>query len=184
MDDLDSLLADSAPRVPASSELDRITRRVTTRTPKRTLIVAGIVALSLGGGTAAMAGTGTLDDLVDYYLSGQNVGANQPYHNDHGWEMDITGVDGEFHCFGGIVVLPFDSKPEYVEAHYLAIKQFVQEHDWSDLQPDPSLLNEGQSGTAEQLAITADRRMIAVAQEAGFTVDSITTRGFAECAPK
>ena len=179
MDDLDTLLAESAPRVAASSELDRITSRVTARHPRRGLIVAGIVALSLGGGTAAMAGTGTLDDIVDLYLSG-----DQPRHNDHAWEMDITGVDGTLHCYGGIVVMPFDTKPGYVEAHYLAIKQFVQDHDWTDLQPDPSLLHPGQRGTAEQLAITADRHMIVVAQEAGFTVDSITTRGTAECKPK
>ena len=179
MDQLDTLLAQSAPRVAASAELDRITSVVTHRKSRRVLIVAMIVGLSLGGATAAAAGTGTLDDIVDYYLSG-----DIPRHNDHAWEMDITGVDGTQHCYGGIVVMPFDSRPDYSEADYLAIKQFVQEHDWSDLQPDPSLLHAGQRGTAEQLAITADRHMIVLAQEAGFTVDSITTRGFAECAPK
>jgi hypothetical protein len=179
MDQLDTILASTAPPVPPSSELDRITSRVTSRQSRRALIVAGIVALSLGGGTAAMAGTGTLDDLIDYYLSG-----DAPRHNDHAWEMDITGVDGTLHCYGGIVVMPFDTKPNYVEADYVAIKQFVQDHDWSDLEPDPSLLHPGQRGTAEQLAITADRNMIVVAQQAGFTVESITTRGFAQCDPK
>ena len=179
MDHLDRLLADSAPSVPVSAELDRITSRVTARRARRGLIVAGIVALSLGGGTAAVAGTGTLDDLIDQYLSG-----DKPEHNDHAWEMDITGVDGEFHCIGGIVVMPATYKPDFVEADYLAIKQFVQDHDWSDLDPDPSLLHSTQHGTAEELGVTADRHMIVVAQEAGFTVDSITTRGTAECTPR
>ena len=178
MNELDELLDRSAARPFAvNAELDRVVNRVVVRRRStRALAVAGVVVLLLGGGTAAMAGTGTLDDIVDYYLSG-----SEPEHNDHAWEMDITGVDGTFHCVGGIVVMPLHNRPEYVEASYLAIKQFVQDHDWSDLQPDPSLLRPGQDGTAEQLAITADRHMIVVAQEAGYTLESITTRGTAQC---
>lgn len=173
MDHLDRLLASSAPVLQNGTELDRVTTRIATRRPRRWgLVVAGLVALSLGTGTAAMAGNGTLDELVDYYLHGQA--------NDHAWEMDITGVDGTFNCYGGIVVMPHD-RPEFVEADYLAIKNFVQEHDWSDLQPDPSLLHPGQRGTAEQLAITADRHMIEVARAAGYSVTSITTLGTAQC---
>jgi hypothetical protein len=179
MDPRDTLLAQCAALVAPCADVARPTPRVSAQRARRGSIFAGIVALSLGGGTAAMAGTGTLDDLIDYYLSG-----DIPRHNDHAWEMDITGVDGTLHCYGGIVVMPLTSDPDYVEAHYLAIKQFVQEHDWSELNPDPGLLRAGQKGTAEQLAITADRHMIEVAQDAGFAVDSITTRGFAQCDPK
>jgi len=178
MTELDDLLQASAPRVAPSTAIDGVTRRV-TRKPRAALVVAGVVALSLAGGTAAVAGNGPLDALIDYYLSG-----DKPEHNDHAWEMDITGVDGEFHCIGGIVVMPATDKPDYVEADYLAIKSFVQTHDWSDLQPDPSLLLERQTGTAEQLATTADRRMIEVAVAAGYTLESISTRGTATCEPK
>ncbi len=179
MDRLDDLLTASAPRVAASAELDRVTTRITTRRPRRGLVIAGLVTLSLAGGTAAIAGTKPIDDLVNYYLSG-----DQPRHNDHAWEMDITGVDGEFHCWGGIVVMPATTKDTYDEASYLAIKGFVQEHDWSDLQPNPELLHDHQRGTAEQLAITADRDMIEIAVAEGYSTDSITTRGVAECEPK
>ncbi len=179
MDHLDDLLASSAPQHPRSTALDRVTNRVTARRPRRGLIVAGIVALSLGTATAAAAGNGTLDDLVDYYLSG-----DKPYHNDHAWEMEITGADGTFDCIGGIVVLPADDKSDFVYADYLAVKDFIQDHDWSDLQPDPSLLHERQRGTAEQLAITADRSMTRLAEAEGYPLSSIHTRGFAECYPK
>ena len=174
MTDLDDLLQASAPRVAPNAAIDGVTRRVTRR-PRAGLVVAGVVALSLAGGTAAVAGNGPLDALIDYYLNGNA--------NDHAWEMDITGVDGDFHCIGGIVVLPAPDKSTYVEADYLAIKGFVQHHDWSGLQPEPSLLHDWQTGTAEQLAITADRQMIEVAVASGYTTDSITTQGTATCEP-
>lgn len=176
MDTLDELLAESRPHVAPSAALDAVTASIATPSRKRGLIIAGLVTLSLAGGTAAVAGNGPLDDLIDYYLNGES--------NDHAWEMDITGTDGTMHCVGGIVVMPANFKPEFVEADYLAIKHWVQDHDWSNLQPDPTLLHPGQRGTAEQLAITADRSMIVVAQEAGYTVESITTRGTATCEPK
>jgi hypothetical protein len=175
MTDLDDLLQASAPRVASSATLHDVTRRLTRR-PRTGIVVAAVAALSLAGGTAAAAGTGALDDVIDYYLNGNA--------NDHAWEMDITGVDGEFHCIGGIVVLPAPDKPDYRESDYLAIKKFVQDHDWTDLRPDPGLLHTGQTGTAEQLAITADRRMIEVAVDAGYTTDSISTLGTATCEPK
>ena len=176
MDRLDELLVESRPRVGRVAALEAVTAAVAKRRARRGVIIAGIVTLSLTGATAAAATTGPLGDLIDYYLNGES--------NDHAWEMDITGTDGTQHCIGGIVVMPFTSKPGYTEASYLAIKRFVQNHDWSDLQPNPSLLNEGQLGTAEQLAVTADRTMIVIAQEAGYSVDSITTRGTAQCSPK
>ena len=179
MNRLDELLAESKPHVAPTAAAGAVTARVTTPTRRRGFIIAGLVTLSLAGGSAAVAGTGPLDDLIDYYLSG-----DVPQHNDHAWEMDITGTDGTLHCIGGIVVMPATSKPGYVEADYLAIKQFVQDHDWTDLQPNPSLLHVGQQGTAEELAISADRQMIEVAQDAGYVVTSISTRGTAQCSPK
>lgn len=178
MNELDELLAASAPRVASSTELARVTNRVTLRRGRRGAIIAGLVALSLGGTTAAAAGTGTIDAIVDYYLSG-----DQPRHNDHAWEMAITGADGTFHCYGGIVVMPAESKAGYVEADYLAVKQFVQNHDWTDLTPDPALLHPRDRGTAEQLAITADRTMTATAERAGLSLSSVEVRGYAECTP-
>ena len=176
MNHLDELLAESRPRVAPSAALDAVTTHVLTPRRRRGLAIAGLVTLSLAGGTvAATAGTGPLDALIDYYLNGQS--------NDHAWEMDITGTDGLHHCIGGIVVMPHTTKPGYSEASYLAIKNFVQTHDWTDLEPDPSLLHAGQRGTAEQLAITADRSMIAIAQKAGYSVDSISTMGTATCEP-
>ena len=179
MDELDDLLTASAPRVAPSAELARVTNRVTARRGRRALIVAGIVALSLGGATAAAAGTGTLDEIIDYYLS-----PDGQLHNDHAWEMDITGADGIFHCRGGIVVMPADSKADFIEEDYLAVKKFVQNHDWSDLRPNPALLHERDRGTAEQLAITADRNMTTTAEKAGLSLSSVEVRGYAECLPK
>jgi hypothetical protein len=95
--------------------------------------------------------------------------------------MDITGVDGTLNCIGGIVIMPNTERPEFTQASYLAIKKFVQDNDWSDLQPDPELLHEWQPGTAEQLAITADRNMIEIALDEGYTTDSISTRLTATC---
>jgi hypothetical protein len=176
MDRLDELLAESRPQVAPAATLAAVTAAVTRRRPRRGLVIAGIVTLSLAGGTAAAATTGPLGDLIDSYLNG--------HPNDHAWEMDITGTDGTMHCIGGIVVLPATEKPTYVEADYLAIKRFVEQHDWAGLEPDPSLLHDGQEGTAEQLAITADRHMIEVAVQAGYTTDSIYTQGAAECSPR
>lgn len=171
MTHLDELLTTSAPRVAPSAQLDGVTRRL-TRGPRRGVLVAGLVALSLGGATAAAAATGAFDDLVDDQLGGPA---------DYAWQMQIEGSDGVHTCYGGILVFKNEGNPGYLEANYLAIKQFVQQHDWSDLQPDPSLLHANQRGTAEELAITADRHMIVVAQEAGFTLESISTRGTATC---
>lgn len=176
MDRLDELLAESRPRVAPAATLAAVTATVMRPRQKRGFIIAGALALSLAGGTAAAATTGPLGDLIDYYLNG--------HPNDHAWEMDITGTDGTMHCIGGIVVLPAPEKSTYVEADYLAIKRFVEHYDWTDLEPDPSLLHSWQKGTAEQLAITADRHMIEVAVDAGYTTDSIYTQGAAECSPK
>jgi hypothetical protein len=175
MDRLDELLTESRPRVTPSTALDPVTTRITARR-RRGLVIAGVVTLSLAGGSAAAAGTGTLDDLVNYYLNGRS--------NDHAWEMDITGTDGTQHCIGGIVVEAQKNNPGYSEAEYLAIKAWVQNHDWSDLQPDRSLLHDGQRGTAEQLAITADRHMMVEAQAAGFDLASVSTGGTATCWPR
>lgn len=179
MDRLDELLAESRPRVTPPVSLGSVTARVTARR-RRGLILAGVVTLSVASGTAAVAGNTPLDDRVDYSLSG-----DQPEHNDHAWEMDITGLDGAFHCIGGIVVLPATERPEYNEADYLAAKKFIQDGDWSELEPDRSLLNPGQRGTAEELAITVDKTMSNTAlTESGLPLTSIMTRGTAECSPK
>ena len=171
MTHIDELLTASAPRVAPTTRLDVVTRRLTRR-PRRGVVIAGLVALSLGGATAAAAATGAFGDLVDDQLGGPA---------DYAWQMQIEGSDGVHSCYGGILVFKNEGNPDYTEANYLAIKNFVQQHDWSDLQPDPSLLRPNQSGTAEQLAVTADRHMIVVAQEAGFTLESISTRGTATC---
>lgn len=176
MDQLDALLNNSKPHVAPSAALDAVTTTITRPQRKRGFVIAGLVTLSLAGGTAAVAGNGPLDDLIDFYLNGQP--------NDHAWEMYITGVDGTQHCVGGIVILPTDYREDYVEADYLAIKRFVQNYDWSDLEPNPALLHPGQRGTAYQLAITADRNMIVIAEAAGYTVSSISTQGTATCWPK
>lgn len=175
MDRLDDLLAASAPRVAPSRELDRVSGRVTRR-PRAGLVIAGVTALTLAGGTAAIATDLPLDELINSMLNGQQ--------NDHAWEMDITGVDGTFHCMGGIVVMPERGKSTFTEENYLAIKEFVQDHDWSDLAPDPTLMHDWQKGTAEQLAVSADRSMIEIAVEAGYSTDSISTQGTAQCEPK
>lgn len=132
--------------------------------------------LSLAGGTAAAAGNGTLEDIVDALLG---------HPSDHAWEMDITGADGTFRCMGGIVVMPDTTRAEYNEADYLAAKEFIQNHDWSDLKPDPSLLHERERGNAEQLAMTVDRSMSQRALVgSGLPLTSISVRGTAECEPK
>jgi hypothetical protein len=171
MTHLDELLTASAPRIAPADELDELTRRLTRR-PRHGALVAGFVALSLGGATAAAAAAGAFGDLVDDQLGGPA---------DYAWQMQIEGSDGVHTCYGGILVFKNEGNPDYIEANYLAIKEFVQQHDWSDLQPDRSLLRPNQSGTAEELAVTADRHMIVVAEEAGFTLESISTRGTATC---
>ena len=137
-------------------------------------MVAGTITLMLGSATAAAAATGTLQDIIDDALGTKS---------DHAWAMDIT-VRGEvWACTGGIAVLPYTDRPDYVEADYLAVKRFIQEHDWSDLRPDESLLG-SRFKTAETLALTADRHMSLVAQQAGLNLNSTQTRGFASCEKK
>jgi hypothetical protein len=185
MNSLDDLLRRSAPPSYAvEPELDRVTNRITRpRLRRRSITAVVVLVMALGGATAAAAGTGTLDEIVDYYLGGGGANGDDVQHNDHAWEMDITGTDGPHHCFGGIVVM-HSHGPHSVEAEYLAIKQFVQDHDWTDLEPDRSLLRADQEGTADQLAITADRHMMVVAQLEGFDLSNVSTRGTAQCFPK
>ena len=161
------------PRV--SAELADVTNRITRhrRLPHRRLAVAATVALLLGGATAAGAATGLFGDLVDDRL-GQHADA------DFVIEIEVRG--DTYTCWGGIAVMPFYNRPgsTYSEEDYLAAKEFVQEHDWSDLKPDPSLLG-SRPATAENLAVTAARSMIETMVDSGLTTDSITTRGYAEC---
>jgi hypothetical protein len=177
MDQLDDLLAASSPRVAPSREVDRVTTHVTRKRRRRGLVIAGLVTLSLGTATAAIATDLPIDAIINYYLNG--------HQNDHAWAMDITGDDGTFYCMGGIVVLPDTSRAEYNEADYLAAKAFIQNQDWSDLKPDPSLLHERERGTAEQLAMTVDRSMSQTALlESGLPLTSIHVQGTAQCEPK
>lgn len=175
-DHLDSSAPSSLSAHPAvASELIAVTERVTTtrRFPRRGVAIGAIVALVLGGSTAAAAATGLFGDLVDDRL-GQ--------HADADFVIEIVVDDVTYTCWGGIAVMPFDYPNQpFSQASYRAAKDFIRDHDWSDLKPDPSLLD-GRPATAENLAVTAARSMIETMVDSGLSTDSITTRGTAECA--
>jgi len=174
----DHLDSSAPPRFSANpaiaAELAAVTSSITgpRRLPRRGLAIGAIVAIVLGGSTAAAAATGLFGDLVDDRL-GQHADA------DFVIEIEVGGV--EYTCWGGIAVMPYDyaDKP-FSQEEYLAAKEFIQVHDWSDLEPDPSLLG-GRPATAENLAVTAARSMIEIMVDSGLTTDSISTRGTAEC---
>jgi hypothetical protein len=180
MDPVTDHLDSSAPpslsaRPGVAAELAAVTTRITRhrRVPRRGIVAAGVIALVLGGSTAAAAATGLFSDMVDDNL-GQHADA------DFVIEIEVRGVT--YTCWGGVAVMPFYNRPgsTYSEEDYLAAKHYIQDHDWSDLKPDPSLLG-NRPATAEQLAITAARSMIEIMQQDGLGVESITTRGTANC---
>lgn len=157
-----------------AAELAAVTERITAtrRLPRRGVAIGAIVALVLGGSTASAASAGLFGDLVDDRL-GQRADAD--------FVIEIVIDDVTYTCWGGIAVMPFDypDKP-FSHESYLAAKQFIQDHDWSDLKPDPSLLM-GKPPTADALATTAARSMIEIMVDSGLSTDSITTRGTAQC---
>ena len=173
-DHLDSSAPPSLSARPAvAAELAAVTNRIAIRRRirRRGVVAISVIGLVLGGATAAAAGTGLFGDLVDDHL-GQHADA------DFVIEIEVRGET--YTCWGGIAVMPMPSKADYEYENYLAAKRYIQDHDWSDLQPDPSLLM-GRPGTAEELAVTAARSMIETMRHDGLGVESISTRGTAEC---